>query len=199
MANAPHDRPRFSISQKHKSNQRKTFYTDPGGRLLSGGKFYIWRVFFSVSLYQSPQVGHHMGANPWTLSRPLPSSYLFTLVTVNPTTRWRWQFILPASAYLARLSGGAIGSSLGELWGCSTPKTYTKINGFYYANTSSRKVIRSGYGLEICWVTEIGSPWVNFYRQCRQWRVLYCSILRLIAVLSPSPYLFLSFMTGILG
>lgn len=155
--------------------------------------------FFSVSLYQSPQVGHHMGANPWTLSRPLPSSYLFTLVTVNPTTRWRWQFILPASAYLARLSGGAIGSSLGELWGCSTPKTYTKINGFYYANTSSRKVIRSGYGLEICWVTEIGSPWVNFYRQCRQWRVLYCSILRLIAVLSPSPYLFLSFMTGILG
>lgn len=64
-------------------------------------------------------------------------------------------------------SGGAIGSSLGDLWGCNTPKTYTKIKGFYYANTGSRKVIRPGYGLEICWVTEIGSPWVNLYRQCR--------------------------------
>lgn len=158
---------------KHRSNQRKTSYTDPGGRVLTGGKFYIWKVLFLVSLYQSPQVGHHVGANPWSFPRPLLGSHLFTLVSVNPTTRWRWQFILPASAYLARLSDGALGSSLGELCGWSTPKTYTEIKGVYYANTGSRKVIRSEYGLEICWVTEIGSPCVNFYRQYCHWSVLY--------------------------
>lgn len=82
-------------------------------------------------------------------------------------------FFLPVPAYLARLSSGAIGSSLGELWGCSTPKTYPEIEGVYYANMGAREVTRPEYGLEMGCVTEITSPWVNFYRQYCHWRGLY--------------------------